>query len=134
LEGEMTVLEVSPGGGWYTEVLAPLLAPHGKLVAGHGSPNGSAYGRRGLGGYLQKLGRDNDVYANVDVRVMQPPGQPMKAEGGAIDMALVFRNVHSWLRAGTAEASLENLYDVLAPGGTLGIVQHRGDEGITLDR
>ena len=134
LEGEMTVLEVSPGGGWYTEVLAPLLAPHGILVAGHGSPNGSAYGRRSLGGYLQKLGRDNDVYANVDVRVMQPPGQPMRAEGGAIDMALVFRNVHSWLRAGTAEASLENLYDVLAPGGTLGIVQHRGDEGITLDQ
>jgi predicted methyltransferase len=58
----------------------------------------------------------------------------MRAEGGAIDMALVFRNVHSWLRAGTAEASLENLYDVLAPGGTLGIVQHRGDEGITLDQ
>ena len=83
LQGEMTVLEVSPGGGWYTEVLAPLLAPHGKLVAGHGSPNGSAYGRRSLGGYLQKLGRDNDVYANVDVRVMQPPGQPMRAEGGA---------------------------------------------------
>ena len=42
LQGEMTVLEVSPGGGWYTEVLAPLLAPHGNLVAGHGSPNGSA--------------------------------------------------------------------------------------------
>ena len=102
LQGEMTVLEVSPGGGWYTEVLAPLLAPHGNLIAGHGAPNGSAYGRRSLGGYLQKLGRDNDGYANVDVRVMQPPGKPMKAEGGAVDMALVFRNVHSWLRAGTA--------------------------------
>ena len=34
----MTVLEVSPGGGWYTEVLAPLLKDHGQLVAGHGAP------------------------------------------------------------------------------------------------
>ena len=48
-------------GGWYTEVLAPLLKDHGQLVAGHGAPNGSAYGRRSLGGYLQKLGRAHDV-------------------------------------------------------------------------
>ena len=61
IEPDMTVLEVSPGGGWYTEVLAPLLSEQGKLVAGHGSPNGSAYNRRSLGRYLQKLGENNDV-------------------------------------------------------------------------
>ena len=61
LQGEMTVLEVSPGGGWYTEVLAPLLAPHGNLVAGHGSPNRNANGRSSLGGYHQKLERDKNI-------------------------------------------------------------------------
>jgi predicted methyltransferase len=134
LSAEMTVLEVSPGGGWYTEVLAPLLKDHGKLVAGHGAPNGSAYGRRSLGGYLQKLGRANDVYSAVDVRVMQPPSMPVDVEDGSVDMALVFRNVHSWLRAGTAEASLADVFRALKSGGTLGIVQHRGNDGIDLEK
>ena len=58
-------------------MLAPLLKDHGQLVAGHGAPNGSAYGRRSLGGYLQKLGRAHDVYSAVDVRVMQPPAMPL---------------------------------------------------------
>jgi predicted methyltransferase len=134
LSAEMTVLEVSPGGGWYTEVLAPLLKDHGKLVAGHGAPNGSAYGRRSLGGYLQKLGRANDVYSAVDVRVMQPPSIPVDVEDGSVDLALVFRNVHSWLRAGTAEASLADVFRALKSGGTLGIVQHRGNDGIDLEQ
>ena len=134
LSAEMTVLEVSPGGGWYTEVLAPLLKDHGKLVAGHGAPNGSAYGRRSLGGYLQKLGLANDVYSAVDVRVMQPPSIPVDVEDGSVDLALVFRNVHSWLRAGTAEASLADVFRALKSGGTLGIVQHRGNDGIDLEQ
>jgi len=134
LSAEMTVLEVSPGGGWYTEVLAPLLKDHGKLVAGHGAPNGSAYGRRSLGGYLQKLGRANDLYSAVDVRVMQPPSMPVDVEDGSVDMALVFRNVHSWLRAGTAEASLADVFRALKSGGALGIVQHRGNDGIDLEQ
>ena len=134
LSAEMTVLEVSPGGGWYTEVLAPLLKDHGKLVAGHGAPNGSAYGRRSLGGYVQKVGRANDLESAVDVRVLQPPSMPVDVEDGSVDMALVFRNVHSWLRAGTAEASLADVFRALKSGGTLGIVQHRGNDGIDLEQ
>ena len=133
LEPDMTVLEVSPGGGWYTEVLAPLLSEHGKLIAGHGSPNGSAYSRRSLGRYLQKLGENRDIYSGVDVRVMQPPTAPIDLAAGSVDLALVFRNVHSWLRAGNADAALADIFRSLKPGGTLGIVQHRGKEGISLD-
>ena len=55
LEPGMTVLEVSPGGGWYTEVLAPLLRDNGKLIAAHYSPNGGAYARRLLGVSWQNL-------------------------------------------------------------------------------
>ena len=133
LKPNMTVLEVSPGGGWYTEVLAPLLADEGRLVAGHGSPNGSAYSRRSLGRYLQKLGENHDVYASVDVRVMQPPQAPIDVTAESIDLAVVFRNVHSWLRADNAEAALADIFRSLKPGGTLGIVQHRGVEGTALE-
>lgn len=134
LSAGMTVLEVSPGGGWYTEVLAPLLKDHGQLIAGHGSPNDSAFYRRLLGGYLQKLGGAPEIYSSVDVKVMQPPGTPLDVEAGSIDVAVVFRNVHSWLRAGSAEASFTDIYRSLKSGGTLGIVQHRGNDGITLEQ
>lgn len=134
LSAEMTVLEVSPGGGWYTEVLAPLLKDHGQLIAGHGAPNDSAFYRRLLGGYLQKLGLADEVYSSVDVRVMQPPGIPLDIEAGSVDMAVVFRNVHSWLRAGAAGASFTDIYRALKSGGTLGIVQHRGNDGMTLEQ
>ncbi|MEL0136400.1 MAG: methyltransferase, partial [Halieaceae bacterium] len=50
LEAGMTVMEVSPGGGWYTEVLGPLLKGNGKFIAAHSSPNGGNYARRSLGG------------------------------------------------------------------------------------
>ena len=53
----MTVMEISPGGGWYTEVLAPLMKDNGSLIAAHSSVNGGNYARRSLGGFLKKLGR-----------------------------------------------------------------------------
>ena len=122
----MTVLEVSPGGGWYTEVLAPLLSEQGKLIAGHGSPNGSAYSRRSLGRYLQKLGENNDIYSGVDVRVMQPPTSPIDVAAGSVDLALVFRNVHSWLRAGNADAALADIFRSLKPGVRSGLFSIEG--------
>ena len=73
LEPGMTVVELSPGGGWYTEVLAPLLKDEGKLYAAHFGVNSGAYARRSLGGFLRKLGADNDVYGGVVVSTLAPP-------------------------------------------------------------
>ena len=61
----MTVMELSPGGGWYTEVLAPLMDGNGTLIAAHSSPNGGSYARRSLGGFLKKLGENADTYGAV---------------------------------------------------------------------
>jgi len=66
IEPGMTVMEVSPGGGWYTEVLAPLMKDNGTLIAAHYSPNGGGYSRRSLGGFLTKLG-ENDIYNQVEM-------------------------------------------------------------------
>ena len=65
---------------------------------------------------------------------MQPPAMPLDVDAGSVDMAVVFRNVHSWLRAGTAEASLADIHRALKSGGTLGIVQHRGTDGMTVEQ
>ena len=71
----MTVMELSPGGGWYTEVLAPLMNGNGTLIAAHSSPNGGSYARRSLGGFLKKLGENADVYGSVEVATLQPPSE-----------------------------------------------------------
>ncbi len=129
----MTVMEVSPGGGWYTEVLAPLLKGQGTLIAAHYDPNGGAYSRRSLGGFLSKLGADAEVYSGVVVSALQPPMAMAPAAAGSVDLAVAFRNVHSWMRMNQAEAFFGAIYDALKPGGVFGIVQHRGLPGASVE-
>ena len=133
LEGKMTVLEVSPGGGWYTEVLAVLLGGEGTLVAAHYSPNGGAYARRSLGGFLRKLGENNDIYGGVVVAALQPPTDMTPVPPNSVDMAVAFRNVHSWMRMDQAETFFGAIYDAVKPGGVFGVVQHRAKPGTSTD-
>lgn len=130
----MTVMEISPGGGWYTEVLAPLMAQNGALIAAHSSPNGGSYARRSLGGFLKKLGENGKVFEAVEVATLQPPSAITPAPAGSVDLVLAFRNVHSWLRADQAEMMFATIAESLKPGGILGIVQHRGGADLTLEQ
>ena len=128
LKEGMTVVELAPGGGWYTEVLAPLLKGNGAYYAAHHSPNGSSYARRSLGGYLQKLG-ENEVYDEVTVTTLAPPASVVIAPAETADMVLAFRNIHSWMRGDTLAETLIAAYDALKPGGVFGVVQHRASDG-----
>lgn len=128
LQEGMTVVELAPGGGWYTEVIAPLLKGNGRYYAAHYSPNGQAYYRRALGAYLQKLGEDEDVYSDVTVTTLAPPGSIVIAPSGTADMVLAFRNVHSWISGGVLAETFVAAYDALKPGGVFGVVQHRAKD------
>lgn len=135
---DMTVVEFSPGGGWYTEILAPVLRDNGKLYAPHYDMNGGAYVRRSLGGFLRKLGEAPDVYSQVTVtKISEPGGEPIAPLASA-DMVLTFRNVHNWLSPGAggeagAIATFAEMFRVLKPGGTLGVVEHRWPDVATED-
>ncbi|MFK8041741.1 class I SAM-dependent methyltransferase [Congregibacter sp.] len=129
IQEDMTVVELSPGGGWYTEVLAPLLKEKGSYYAAHNSPNGGAYSRRSLGSYLKKLGEDNDTYGNVTVTTLGSADSVVIAPAGTADMVLAFRNVHSWMRGDTLANTLIVAYDALKDGGVFGVVQHRAKDG-----
>ncbi len=132
LRPEMTVVEITPGGGWYTEVLAPLMRDQGMLYAAHFGLNaGYPYYRNSLGKFLQKLAASPDVYDSVMVTQLQPPEEVVIAPVGSADMALAFRNVHSWMRAGNANAVLAAIHASLKPGGIFGVVQHRGLPGMS---
>jgi predicted methyltransferase len=134
LTAGMTVVEIAPGGGWYTEILAPLLKDNGKYYAAHYSANGpGGYYRASLGRYLQKLGDNNDAYQGVIVTTLQPPTETTIAPAGSADLVVAFRNVHSWMRAGSAEQTLAAIYAALKPGGMFGVVQHRAKKGADIE-
>ena len=129
----LTVVELSPGGGWYTEVLAPLMADDGTYYAAHGSVNGSAYARRSLGGYLTKLGNNDATYSNVVITELSPPDALDIAPENSADLVLAFRNIHSWMRGDALPDVLAQVFTTLKPGGVFGVVQHRGRDGISVD-
>ena len=129
IEPDMTVVEVSPGGGgWYTEILAPYLRDRGTLYVGSYDPaSDSEYAQRNSKRFLDKLAAKPEIYDRVKVGVFAPPDKVDAAPAGSADMVLTFRNFHGWMGSGTAREALAAMYAYLKPGGILGIVQHRGN-------
>ncbi len=132
---DMPVGEVLPGGGWYTEILAPALRGKGRLYAAHNGPNAGAYQRRSLGAFLVKLGTAPEIYDEVVVTTFGPPDELAVAPPGSADLVVTFRNVHNWFGSGEDAARLgfKAMYDALKPGGILGVTDHRWPDPATED-
>lgn len=118
IKPNMTVIEIAPGGGWYTEILAPLLKDRGKLYEAVG--NG-----RGAKAFEDKLKADPAVYGKV---IVLNSGDSADFPAGTADMVVTFRNVHNWIPRGTAEDYFKAFYRALKPGGILGVEDHRALE------
>lgn len=121
-----TVVELSPSGGWYTAILAPLLHDRGTLVAAIPDPAGprARYAQR----FLDFQAARPDLYGNVRRVVLEPPGQVNLGAPGSADAVLTFRNVHGWVNDNAFDAVLTSAFAVLRPGGVLGVVEHRAAE------
>ena len=123
-----TVVEIAPGGGWYTEILAPLLAAHGTLYAAHFPANSSSdYYKRSRAGFVEKLAA-NPVYNRVQLTEFAPDNSSAIAPAGSADVVLTFRNLHNWYGSGGDAgmiAIFKDFYSALKPGGVLGVVEHR---------
>lgn len=135
---DMSVVEFSPGGGWYTEILAPALRDGGKLYTAHYGMNAGNYQRRSLGGFLRKIGETPDVYDQLVVTTISEPGGEPMAPLASADLAVTFRNVHNWLEPGAggeagATETFAEMFRVLKPGGILGVVEHRWPDAATED-
>lgn len=126
---DMTVIELDPGGGWYTEILAPFLYDHGHLIeASAPMDSSSKFMRRMADAYAQKLKSDPAVYGHVEKIIpFAPPGQVNLGADDSADMVLTFRNAHDWLNNSpdTLEAVFKAAYKVLKPGGVFGVTEHR---------
>ncbi len=122
----MTVLEISPGEGWYTEILAPALAARGKLIDTIPDPNGPEDKRSTFYGQMFKgfLETSPEVYGKVQTVVVD--GKAPNLDGaGKVDAVLVMREVHGMINGGTLDAWLAEIQKVLKPGDILGIEEHR---------
>jgi predicted methyltransferase len=121
-------MEIWPGGGWYTEILAPVLRERGRLVIAGWDPevpDQPDYRYRLQAAILEKFAETPDIYDRVGVAGWSPPQSASLGEADSIDMILTFRNVHGWIGEGLAETAFAEFARVLKPGGVLGVVQHR---------
>jgi predicted methyltransferase len=130
---EMSVLEVWPTPGYYTEILAPLLREKGKYYAAvMAADPSSKYVTRSLANYRAKLAASPQLYDKVIVVTMPTDGGNV-VPPGSLDMALTFRNLHNWMSQDDAPRVIATLYKALKPGGILGIVEHRGNPAVAQD-
>lgn len=129
---DMTVVEVWPSAGWWTEVLAPLLKDRGHYYAAWyatQAPTAPAALKEREKGFEAKLAARPDLYGKVTKTALLAPDYVDIAPRGSADMVLTFRNVHNWAKAGNADAMFKAFYDVLKPGGVLGVKDHRAKPG-----
>lgn len=117
-----TVVELFPGGGWYTEILVPLTAQNGRYIA-------AGQWERGLNNVRRMMTSTPATYGNAQLAEFPAPAGSAnpRVPDGSVDVVLTFRNVHNLRFAGldqTAEA-FRQMYAMLKPGGRLGIVDHR---------
>ncbi|MBA6390972.1 class I SAM-dependent methyltransferase [Colwellia sp. BRX10-3] len=125
----MTVVEITPGGGWYTEILAPAVKGKGKLYGAQypdtGEDNYYSNSRKQL---VKKLASDA-VFSEVELTNFVPRQASELAPAGTADMVLTFRNLHNWRDEGVEQA-FKDAYKALKKGGVLGVVEHRLPEGV----
>jgi len=120
LSPNQTVLEIEPGAGYWTEILAPYLKPAGHYIAA--LPTTGPESTTAAQKFLAKLAANPALYSNVAITGF---GAAPIAPPASIDLVLSFRNLHDWLAEGTATTNLAAIHAALKPGGVFGIEDHR---------
>jgi predicted methyltransferase len=137
LQPGMTVLEVSPGSGaWWTEILAPWIKQGGgTYVAAITDPakttsdRAREYFTADNAKFREHLAKSPGQFGGVTF-VEVDPAAPVYGAPGSVDAVLTFRNLHGWMRNGQAEAQMKAFFEVLKPGGVLGLEQHRANADV----
>jgi predicted methyltransferase len=132
----MTVVELAPGGGWYTEILAPYLRDKGKLIAAGESPTSTnERAVRYAANLTKKLESNPAMFSKVQRGVFEPPTTYNFAAPNSVDMVVTFRNIHNW--TGSSEEKVneifKNVHTALKKGGIFGVVDHRMPAAKALD-
>jgi len=137
VEPDDTVVEIWPGGGWYTEILAPYLR------AGGGTYYAAAMGENGHNGVRRRMTENAELYGHARLATFPwfEGSTGERVPDGTADVVLTFRNVHNWQmgyqregRQPYTEEAFRQMFAMLRPGGTLGVVDHRLPESADAER
>ena len=132
LKPDMTVIEIAPGGGWYTEILAPIMRDTGIYISGSYDVKveGQAkYRYRQNKTLLKQITDQPELYGQIKVAAYSPPQSRNLWQENSVDMVLTFRSSHGWVSDGLIDDVYSDFFKVVKPGGTLGVVQHRAPAG-----
>ncbi|WP_233837672.1 class I SAM-dependent methyltransferase [Paraburkholderia sp. ZP32-5] len=132
-----TVLEIAPGGGWYTDILAPYLRNAGHLYEAQYvsvSAQPDAGERAADAAFAHKLAGAPAFYGNVVVGTLRAGEFTGFDANERFDRVLTFRNIHNWIKDGQLDENLRGFYRALKPGGELGVEEHRARPGTTVQQ
>ncbi len=131
-----TVIELWPGGGWYAEILAPYLNKKGQYVGAIFDSNPSDETKKN--GYRATSAKKFKIWledsktqtSQAEVVTFDPPTHYSLGSDDSVDVVLTFRNLHNWAMKDYLLPVFQSAFNVLKPGGTFGVVEHRGKEGM----
>ncbi|MBN3857109.1 class I SAM-dependent methyltransferase [Paraburkholderia sp. Ac-20340] len=137
VEPTQKVLEIAPGGGWYTDILAPWLHDRGHLYEAQyisTSLELAAEDRDTDAAFLRKIAGNQSIYGNVVMGSLHAGAFKGFDAQGQFDRVLTFRNIHNWIKDGQIDANLHAFWVALKPGGVLGVEEHRARRGATVQQ
>ncbi|WP_245478859.1 class I SAM-dependent methyltransferase [Rubrivivax rivuli] len=130
----LTVVELSPGGAWYSEILAPYLRTSGKLYLAHfPADSANANMRRSRANFAERMAKAPELYDKAVLATLPTATGAPEVPAGSADLVLTFRNVHNWVSDKSLDDKLRGCFAMLKPGGVLGVVDHRANPGTTLE-
>ena len=123
IKPNMSVIELWPSRGWYSEILNPFLEEKGEFFAADFDPNYASWTPKAIKRNA-RLRANSKTLSGMQMITLSLDDTPL-AEKESIDMVLTFRNLHNWLKAEILMDVFNKSYDVLKPGGIFGVVEHR---------
>jgi predicted methyltransferase len=132
----MRVIEIEPGSGWYTAILAPYLAQNGHYFAAPystGSLKAAPEEEQDRALIAKRLNSDPKIYGQAEVGTLVGGHLRGVGEPGSADVVLTFRNLHNWAEDGHVDDNLHAFFEILKPGGVLGVVDHRAKPATELN-
>ena len=127
----MTVVELWPGGGYWTEILGPYLAARGRYYVALPVP-GSEENDQEIASWRARVAAKKSRLGKITETTLGP-GHFEIAPPGSADLVVTFRNFHNWMDEGYVDEALAACFRALKPGGTLGIEDHRGRNDVPQD-
>lgn len=129
LRPTMTVVEIRPGGGYWTDLLAPYLAAgKGQLIVTSGDPEKMTPTQIvGRDRFLARYKDNQALYGTLNLGVFAANSDKPLAPAGSVDLIISSRNFHGFVLQNIKDYAIKSMFDALKPGGLVGIEQHRGD-------